>query len=345
MIYRPRSAQIDLIKGAAILSVIALHTLSGSELRAGWSALHIGQAVPVFFVLMGMNAAASLNRRPGSTLRSLYSHGYASGRVERLFVPFAVVWLVSLLLGAAFGGLHFGPLMLTGIFPLAGPGNYFVTIAFEFALVFPALFWMFERAPRATVAGCLLLDMAFELAAPHVHYLAGPAPYGYDASIFRYLGQIALGVWIASAAGRGNRWIVCLAPLSVAYLVVQHQRPGWFSWLRDDFGTTTNVLSAFYAAALVLAGLRFLPSRVVRAPAAGLVEVGRASWHIFLVQIVWFFLVTPRGFLTLPLHIAATCTIGYALYYALSRTPVTSRLQRALAWLTTPASAVESRAK
>ncbi|HKP88788.1 MAG TPA: acyltransferase [Thermoleophilaceae bacterium] len=315
---RSRLAQIDLIKGAAILAVLALHGLTPRQLTDGWAVLHVGQAVPVFFVVMGMNAAASLRRRGTTSVRELYGGGYLAGRAERLLLPFAVVWVIALVAGAIDGGLHFGPLMLAGVLPLAGPGNYFVTIAFEFALVFPALYALFVRAPRATLVGCFAAAAAFELAAPHVGFLTDA--YAYDASILRYLAQIGLGVWIALAAGGGRGrtgWIVALAPLSVAYLIALHESPSSFDWLQPGFGISTNFLSAFYAAALVIAGLRLFPARVERAPGVVLAELGKASWHIFLVQVVWFVLDRHRGYDFLPLHVVVTCAVGYALYRAM----------------------------
>jgi peptidoglycan/LPS O-acetylase OafA/YrhL len=266
---------------------------------------------------MGMNATASLQRRGGASPRELYTRAYAVGRLERLLLPFATVWVIALVAGAIDGVLHFGPLMLAGVLPRAGPGNYFVTIAFEFAIVFPALYALFARAPRATAAACFAAAAGFELAAPHVGFLAGSGVYAYDASILRYMGQIALGVWIALAVRDtrlSTRWILLVAPLSVAYLVVLHESPGDFDWLHGGFGIGTNFLSAFYAAALVIVGLRALPDRVRSAPALAIAEIGRASWHIFLVQVVWFVLDRHRGYEFLPLHVAVTCATGYALF-------------------------------
>jgi peptidoglycan/LPS O-acetylase OafA/YrhL len=313
---RPHLAQIDLLKGVAMLGVIALHALTSDELHDAWGPLHFGQAVPIFLVLMALNAAGSLRRRgPGASLGGLLTRDYLAGRARRLLVPFAVVWVAALVLGAIEDDLDFGPTTFVGVLPLTGPGNYFVTIAFEFVLVFPLVYWAFRRAPVATIAACFALDAAFELIAPHV--FEGAYPFAYDAAILRYLGQIALGLWIAEHTGltdRRNRWVLVLAAGSLAYLVAERESPAAFDWLRQDFGTTTNFLAAPYAAALVLLGLRLLPERAGSPPVRALAAIGRASWHIFLVQIVWFALVDARGADSYALHAAGSCAIGYALY-------------------------------
>jgi peptidoglycan/LPS O-acetylase OafA/YrhL len=331
---RSRLAQIDLIKGAAILSVIALHGLAARYLRDSWAVFHVGQAVPVFFVVMGMNAVLSSWAVRGEPLRKLYSRAYLAGRVERLLVPFAVIWIASVIAGVLHGGMHFGPALATGALPLSGPGNYFVPIAIEFALLFPLLWWCFDRRPVATVVACFCLDAGFELLARHIHFPADPAPYLYDTAIFRYLAQIALGLWIGAQL-RGDRsragWIAALAPISAAYLAVLHERSATFtSWLRFGFGISTNFLSSFWAATLVLAGLRFLPRTETAAPARFVGALGRASWHIFLVQILWFNLVRDRSLTALPMHFAANCAIGYLFHRVMTHPPVAARVRAAI---------------
>lgn len=327
---RPRLAQIDLLKGVAIVAVLALHGLSGGELVDSWAVLHVGQAVPVFFVIMGMNAASSLARRGDASLGALYTRGYLAGRAQRLLLPFAVVWVIALVSGILEGVLQFGPLMLVGVLPRGGPGTYFVTIAFEFAIVFPALYVLFARAPRATVAACFAAAAAFELVTPHVGFLNRAGAYAYDASIVRYAGQIALGVWLVLAwrERRRTAWILPLAAVGVAYLVVLHRSPSTFDWLKPSFGISTNFLAAGYAAGIVMAGMRLLPPRVERAPAVALAELGRASWHIFLVQIVWFVLDRHRGVEYLPLHVAVACGAGYALFRFMGWGTATVRARR-----------------
>jgi peptidoglycan/LPS O-acetylase OafA/YrhL len=327
---RPRLAQIDLLKGFAVLGVIALHALDQEELRDSWQGLHYGQAVAIFLLLMALNASSSLRARAGGPLRALFTRSYFAGRAERLLAPFALVWLASVAFGMAEDELDFGPTTLVGALPLPGPGNYFITIAFEFVLVFPLLLWAFRRAPRATIAGCFAIAAAFELVAPHV--FSGPYPYPYDAAIVRYFGQVALGLWIAehmSIGDRGNRWILAAAPLSIAYLVVQHEHPETFDWLRNDFGTTTNFLAAFHTALLVLLGLRFLPRRETFAPVRVLAAIGRASWHIFLVQIVWFMVYDERGLDAFAINAAVPCAIGYALFRVMALPPVAGRIRTA----------------
>ena len=53
-------AQVDVLKGAAILAVLLLHGLPLDAIQSAPALFTIGQAVPVFVVLMGLNATTSL---------------------------------------------------------------------------------------------------------------------------------------------------------------------------------------------------------------------------------------------------------------------------------------------
>src|ERR1700739_2353169 len=141
-----RIRQIDVLKGLAILGVMVQHAFTGRALYESWDTLHVGQAVPVFFVIMGLNAARSLGRNREAALGELYSRRYLTGRLRRLIAPLVWIWLLAAVVALAVGKFHVGPLALLGALPMSSaPGNYFVTITVEFALLFPALFFCFVR--------------------------------------------------------------------------------------------------------------------------------------------------------------------------------------------------------
>ena len=75
---------------------------------------------------------------------------------------------------------------------------------------------------------------------------------------------------------------------SLAYLYLESARGGWFSWLIDKWTRPTNLLAAPYATALALLMTRQLPrtSEQVTLRLMGYASV--ASFHIFLVRMVWF---------------------------------------------------------
>lgn len=262
-----RNGAVDAIKGIAIVSVLLIHSLPEQVLRASFSVFHISQAVPILVVMMGYLGATSRVRPFGDYLRR---------RGVRLLVPWAIAWLVALLVLVLKGDLAFRAQTLVGALPVPnGPGNYFISIAIEFVLILPLLRWLLDRGPWVLLGTCLALDLSYELTAAYF----GLNNYVTKALIFRYLFAVALGMLLA----KGHRFWPLL-PLSFAFLVAttagvrfDFLAPGWRS---------QSFLAAGYTIALVAVGLRFRYPMLLQ-------SFGRASWHIFLVQILWFGQVAP----------------------------------------------------
>jgi peptidoglycan/LPS O-acetylase OafA/YrhL len=323
-----RVPQIDLLKGLAIIAVIMLHALPAATLFAVAAPLHLGQAVPVFAVLMGLNAHASNVRRGGQRLRQLYTRAYAIGRVERLYAPFLIIFAISLFAALARGeerpGFFAG--LVTGELATSGPGNYFIGFAFQFALVAPALFVAYRRAPRVTAAAVVVASLALDVAASHVALFAS-RPYFYDASIIRFAPFVVAGMALAdvlTAGARPPRWWLPAAVAAFAYLVAVSvdgellplATADWRPW-----GMTA--LAVPFAGLVVVIGLRFL--RAGGAVAGIVAGLGRASYHIFLAQILWFALIETRSVAIMPFDVIACCAIGSAFWLVNERLATRSK--------------------
>jgi peptidoglycan/LPS O-acetylase OafA/YrhL len=309
----PRLVQIDLLKGLAIIAVIATHTLTFSQMVTGYTNLYLWQAIPIFIIIMAFNAGNSFTRRGDATLRGLFSPSYFARRFERIVYPVLLIGLFELVIMTFFPAVvNNAPLPITprlkmwlppqtplflGWLPLNAPGNYFVSIAFQFIVLFPLLYYFYKRASRATLVGCLAVNVAFEFAAPYI--IANYGLFWYTTSIVRYLGAIGLGLWITDGASvllKRNWFIVPGAAFSFVYLVASDvARTNVISYF-EHYWFTENVASFFYPLLLVVLGLMFLP-RAVSGIGAVVARCGQLSYHIFLVQLVFFEVVPLRAIL------------------------------------------------
>jgi hypothetical protein len=253
-----RQGAVDAIKGVAIVFVLMLHSYGA---HIPYSLFWVRQAVPLLVVMMGYTGVLTHVRPIGQYLRR---------RAVRLLVPWSVAWLVALIIMLVKGNLRWRSDVLWGALPTPGPGNYFITIAFAFVLALPLLRWLLDKGPWVLLTTCFVVDLTFQLAAGHFPL----DPYLFKASLLRYLFAVGVGMVLAS-----GRMLWPLVPISFAYLVALTMgfkmpfiRPAWQSHF---------LLAAGYTAAFVRTGLRFSYPRFLR-------SFGTASWHIFLVQIVWF---------------------------------------------------------
>ena len=287
--------QIDLIKGLAIISVILLHTFPRPMLVQTYSQFHIWQAVPIFFILMGITSGISFSRREYTRIKQFYSRDYFLRRFERLIVPFLIVFLISLVWGIYHNKFYIGWLSLIGRLPVPGPGNYFVSILLQYIFIFPLIYILYKKSPKLMLITLFSIDTLFQLVAPYLS-IFDSVPYLYSACIFRYFSAIALGLYISEdlltsghieILSKKNRFILIGIPISIVYLLMaRFTRQPFF--LFSDALAFQNVISFFYPLLLVVVMLRIFPDKTDNALLNSLATIGKASYHIFLIQILFF---------------------------------------------------------
>jgi peptidoglycan/LPS O-acetylase OafA/YrhL len=264
---------------------------------------------------------------------SLFSVTYFRRRFERIIFPFLLIFLVVLVevgiitVGKAYYPklanleIYWGWQIAIGLLPYSGPGNYFVTIMLQFIFLAPLIMWLYRKSPVAMLVTLFGIDLAFEFAAPHI--FAGN-DYLYRACIFRYFAAIALGLWIGNeflTTGRVSFWskrsalIWFLLPLSLWYLFEAQYIKQPFSLFKPEW-SSQNIISYAYVALLVILLIKAWQylSKINLTP---ILRLGNASYHIFLVQILYFtsiaYIYAPSSLvLRLIVNIVACCALGLA---------------------------------
>jgi peptidoglycan/LPS O-acetylase OafA/YrhL len=315
-----RLDQVDLLKALAVLGVLLQHGVTPGTRVDIFSSLHADQAVPVFVVLTGLLLSSRIPGARPASWRAADARAYATRRFARLLIPFAATWLAALIVGALIDSIYIGPQTLLGALPIPGPGNYYVPVVLQLVVLVPLVTWAYRRRPLATLAGCLAVNVVFELAWAKLgaieDVLGRASDFAYDATSLRYLFALALGVWLAEGTSpdrHRSRWLWLGATVAAVYLVLEQTLGARFPLFEPGFERRTNFLVACYPALLVALGLRWLPVSAPRSlrPA---VRLGRASYHVFLVQIVWFGAMPEQSLTRFSAGLAASVVVGLLFY-------------------------------
>jgi len=296
-----RILQIDLLKALAITAVLIQHTALGFEpndavLRAVFD-LSLYQGVPVFLVVLGLNAGLSFTRRGCKSLKEALSQAYLFRRFFRILCPFFMAFLLALFVGAIFflktgmDIIYIGPFTLIGFLPILGPGNFYVSIVLQSIVALPFLYVAYKKRPLVTIGSCFAISAIVTL----VTVFQYPNQAAYAASdyyfsfayvcILAYLATIALGIWLSDHFNERlerNHLVMLGAAVSACYIVIA------LSANVLNRLPVLEALTSFYPLLLVLLGIRYLPDRVTHGFVGRLAFLGRASYHIFLVQIIFF---------------------------------------------------------
>ena len=191
--------------------------------------------------------------------------------------------------------MYFNSYLLVGFLPINGPGKYFISIIFQFLLIFPFISLIYREKPKLTLISSFIVAFLFEYTASNVSFLLNDSTI-YCLLIIRFLPLIALSLWISDdyqLFAKRNRLIVILSALSIVYLVIisqfQHTiRLGSINFI--PMFASQNLFASFYQILLILIGLKYIPKSKMKLSEL-LSLVGKSSYHIFLVQIVYFGLI------------------------------------------------------
>jgi hypothetical protein len=178
-------------------------------------------------------------------------------RIRRLIYPFILIFIISLAIGISRGQYYLGVNSLLFQLPVSGPGNYFIPLAVSFAIIGKWAVTVYRRWPKEIIIGAFLINLLFNIFGREWNY--------YDICILRCIFAIVLGMYIFENGI--NKYMLILLPISIALIVTTRE------W---------NALTFFFPAFLIAIALHSSLENEV------LEVLGKASYHIFLVQILYF---------------------------------------------------------
>ena len=280
-----RSINIDVIKGLAIISVILLHTYDGFLLLGTGAPLHIWQAVPVFMILQGLNNGNSYQRRGFENLRDFNEPNYFYQKLKRLLFPFIIFFIIQTIYlrfdtpDYFFNENHLQRLLTGG----RGPGSYFVPLTIQAQILLPLLFVAAKKNVKAMLAGSFVISTLLEVFSLAV----GMNEELYRILIIRFIFALALGIALAILEDDyfKTRTYHILTAISVVYIIGVM----YFNWdfIMEKFWHSQHAPGFFWPLFLVI----YLKNANMSADNKILEKIallGKASYHIFLVQLFYF---------------------------------------------------------
>jgi hypothetical protein len=308
---RPYYFQLDVLKAIAIAFVVMDHSLTweikGALGNVFWERL----SIPFFLIVMGFNMGVSFQYRNASSIRDLYTIDYFKRKLKRYVLPFIILYMASIVLGTTFGYINTNEYLLLGYLPFWGPGNWFIPLLFGSIVVFPAIYWLFDRVPRVTLGLCFISELVLQYV---LYGLYPAATTAYDwfiisairVNIFFFLPAVGLGLWFSRGydlRAKRNWFVYIYAPISLMFMIDYATlspvtRRGILSSMPNAFGEFIGFVQDLivgdytlifygYAAFLVLGALMIIPKAASGDFQRFIQRVGRSTYHILLFQIFW----------------------------------------------------------
>ncbi len=281
---------IDYLKAFSILMVIITHYEWENDATPLFT-LVIDMAVPIFMLVSGYNLSMSYNRRTDGTLRELYSPRILLPRSSRFLLPFAIIYPLEMLLHIVIKGRTYTAYDLVRYFFRGGlgPGSYYVPVIVAFVFVLPLIYLVIQRYAELGVCIIGLIHLLFEI---YVR-VAAVSLDTYRLSFMRYLLYVGLGCYLFWNSKDSEKYKVStgmliamfLCGLSFSLAVYQ------FGWKPPifRFWTSTSLPMALYVFPIIYVLMYHLKRKQIRGVFGTLlVKISQASYHIFLVQMVYY---------------------------------------------------------
>lgn len=305
---------LDYLKAICVIMVIVTH-YDWTDKTSPFFTMLINMAVPVFMIVSGYNFAMSNRKKAEGKLSKMYGWSVIKPKLVRFLVPFVTICFIEM------------PLLLMEdreidpfrIFFLGayGPGSYYVPVMLQLLVIFPIIYVLVEKNAKFGIAAAGTANLLFEIA---VKVFEMDKEY-YRLSVGRYILLIAFGCYLylhpEHRVKRYQMWAMFLAGLAYIVAVFGFER----ELILFGYWKTTAMPVAFYIFPIVILLFRkFYHSTIPGVLGRLLTWIGKASYHIFLVQMVYYHfdlggaIMQAAWYIAVPFNVLVSVPVGLAFY-------------------------------
>ena len=290
---KERNRFLDILKGIAILMVIATHYSWDGGIRLKYLFPYwIDMAVPIFMIITGYVTAKSYIKNGIDSLDEAYRLKHTLRRMIRFTVPFLMAYVIEFLIQLVLNGGVFSVSSTVGVMLGGGngPGAYYYPVMMQVVFVFPLLFDIIRRHGFKGLAGTFVLTLFLELL--KLSYQMGENTYCL--LMFRYIFVISFGIWLATPEGNGEYKkalfglplyaVAAIAVVIGAAFIYVSEYTGYEPVI-INYWTGTSAVACLYIAPII----GVLTMKLKSVGFAPLELLGKASFNIFLVQKIFYF--------------------------------------------------------
>ena len=307
---------LDYLKAVCVIMVIITHYGWGDKTSPFFTML-INMAVPVFMIVSGYNFATSNRKKADGNLEESVWLEYDETKADPLFAAvFCHLFCSKIPLVAAQDKNI--PLFRIFVLGAYGPGSYYVPIMLQLLVIFPLIDVMIAYNAKLGLAVAALANLAFEVCV--IVFDMDKYYYRREHRKIPALNRVwLLSVSASGAEGKAVSDVDDVFLAGMAYLIAV------FGFDKDfeSFGywKTTAMPVAFYIFPIVILLFRkfyhcTIPGFVGRL----LTQIGKASYHIFLIQMVYYHfelggaIMQTAWYIAVPFNILVTVPLGLGFY-------------------------------
>lgn len=276
-----RNTTLDILKGICLIFVVVTHYPFSDETRLKFLFDYwIVMAIPLCMLVTGYVYSLSFQRKMITSLSDAYSqHGGIAEHLIRYTIPFLIAWIIELI---AFRILNVRePLSLLGYIKEfvcggEGSGSYYYPVIVQMVFLFPLIYFCIKRRSVKGLVICCAINVVFEF----LQWAYGLNSDTYRLLSLRYILVVSFGCYFGLGGKLSKVASACLFVIGAVSIYLNTFRgiSLFFitSWRSTSFLTSLLAVPAFYY--LIKLDVHCKPLELL----------GKASYNIFLVQMVFF---------------------------------------------------------
>ena len=321
-----RNNFLDVLKGICILLVILTHfDWVEAERLKYFFPYWMNPAVPIFMITSGYVYTESFKRKNVTTFKEAYALKGILDKAIRYTVPLLLIYAIEVPLKILVykKQLSISEILLQLVLGGYGPGSYYYLYMMQFIFLFPLIYFVIKKWDFAGLVLCGAADILYEVLKVPMEMSGG----AYRLIVLRYIFAIALGCYFSMGKFKIKKWMGVTSFIFGAVFIYAVCYAGFkptffFRWSR------TSMLAVFY-----IAPIAYLLIKKCTWECKPLALMGKASYNIFFVQMVYFHLANKiydgvDGTFFPMLVSYAICIVVGLLFYKIE-TPITKKV---LSW-------------
>ncbi len=305
---------LDYLKAICDILVIITH-YNWEDKSSPFFTMLVNMAVPVFMIISGYNFAMSNSKKADGELKKMYGWSMLKPKLVRFLIPFfAVCWIEIFLLFLQDKNINPLRIFLLGAY---GPGSYYVPVMLQLLVIFPIIYIAVEKNAILGITAAGIANLVFEILVKVLEI----DKYYYRLSIGRYLLLIAFGCYLyLHPEHRVKRYQMILMFLTgLGYIIAVFGFDKEFFIF--DYWKTTAMPVAFYIFPIVILLFRkFYHKNIPGFVGEMLTQIGKASYHIFLIQMVYYHfelggkIMNAEWYIAVPFNLVVNIVAGLLFY-------------------------------
>ena len=275
---------IDYLKGIAIIMVILTHVGFASDIvKTNFLFPYfIYMAVPIFMLITGFNYANSYIKRNCEEFNQMYNLKLLITRFLRLTIPFIIILLLEYT--CHFQSILRHSFIINFLRGGTGEGNYYFPVMLQLIFFFPILYYFFKRYGRKFLIFIFLISLLFEIICAITNLCNGI----YRHISIRYFFFVSLGSWLKLTPKISTGTLITSFAIGINAITLFMYNAEVVSYPFNHW-RQTNLIFAFYIFPIFAYIYYNFAYKEFNNIFGKILQLsGKASWHIFLIQMFVF---------------------------------------------------------